>query len=143
MLIELLLMPPTKNIIKLLYPKLSFEIRGACYDVYNQLSGFYRESVFEKALAIELRLRGLEVEQQKRIKITYKGTLVGTYVPDLIVDDKVLIELKAKPILLTSDKQQFWNYLKGSDYQLGFLVNFGKEIEIVRRVYERARQLDQ
>ena len=133
---------PMKQV-NLLYPELSFKIRGACYEVYNQLSGVYRESVFEKALMVELEDRGLSAERQKRIKLTYKGRPVGIYIPDIIVEDKVLMELKSKPVLLDTDRQQFWNYLKGSEYKVGFLVNFGNKIEIIRRVYDRARQHNQ
>lgn len=66
---------------------------------------------------------------------------MGTYTPDLIVNNIILIELKAKPNLTRQDIEQFWYYLKGSDYKLGFLINFGapRGVQIMRRVYETAR----
>lgn len=70
------------------------------------------------------------------------GRTVGTYVPDLVVNGKICIELKAKPFLHKQDKEQFWHYLKNSNFRLGFLVNFGASngIEIMRKVYDSARQ---
>ena len=66
---------------------------------------------------------------------------MGTYVPDLIVNEVILIELKAKPILTNDDIKQFWHYLKGSNYKLGFLINFGAVggVQIIRKVYDEAR----
>ena len=64
----------------------------------------------------------------------------GTYIPDFVIDDKIIVEIKVKPILIQENKKQFWYYLRGSYYRLGFLVNFGtKKLEIVRRIYDLAR----
>lgn len=69
------------------------------------------------------------------------GIKVGTYTPDLLINDAIILELKAKPFLHKDDVQQFWHYLKNSEYRLGFLVNFGEPngVQIVRRVYDKAR----
>jgi len=66
---------------------------------------------------------------------------VGVYIPDQVVENKVIIEIKVKPFLTKQDIQQFWNYLKGSEYKVGYLVNFGKAggVEIIRKVYNTAR----
>ncbi len=124
----------------LLYTPESYIIRGACFDVYNKLSGIYKESVINKALVIELKSKSLLVESQKRIDIFYKGEKVGLYIPDIVINDKILIELKVKPFITKEDERQFWYYLKGSNYKLGFLINFSpKGLEIRRRIYEKAR----
>lgn len=126
---------------KLLYPELSYKIRGAFYKVYRSFGNSFKESVYHNALVQELESLNLKVDSQKRIDIFYEGKKVGTYVPDIIVDG-VIIELKCKPMLIKEDVQQFWHYLKGSDCKVGYLVNFGKAggVEVIRRVYDTARK---
>jgi GxxExxY protein len=93
----------------------------------------------DKALTLELLARGLKVSEQKRINIYYNDKKVGTYVPDKVVNEIIIIELKSKPFLTQGDIKQLWHYLKGSNYKLGFLVNFGDKLEIKRIVYDTAR----
>ncbi len=112
-----------------LYEQQSYEIRGA-----------YKESIVEQALWKAFSKRKLHVERQKRITVHYEGEAVGVYQPDFVIDDCVLVELKCKPVLTKGDQRQFWQYLKGSRYRLGFLVHFSPErLEISRIVYDRAR----
>ncbi|MCD6093560.1 MAG: GxxExxY protein [Candidatus Omnitrophica bacterium] len=125
---------------KLLYEKESYEIRGACFAVWKEFGSAFKETVIEKALAKEFKERGLSIDRQKRIDIFYRDEKVGVYIPDFVIDNKIIIEIKVKPVLIQEDRRQFWHYLKGSHYRLGFLVNFGtKKLEIVRRVYDSAR----
>jgi len=124
---------------KFLYSDITYKIRGACFKVWKQFRGAFKEKIIENALMTELENYGLKIETQKRIPISYKGKKVGVYVPDAIVNDKVLIELKSKPRLTKEDQKQFWLYLKGSKYKLGLLINFGKQLEIKRKVYDTAR----
>lgn len=121
---------------ELLHEDLTYEVRGACFEVYKELGNGHKEKVYHKALSRELQDRGVDFDSEARINITYKDEKVGTYVPDFLVEDKVILEIKAKEAFHKSDIQQFWNYLRGSDYKLGLLVNFGAkdEVEIVRRV---------
>ncbi|MFH0806713.1 MAG: GxxExxY protein, partial [Candidatus Brennerbacteria bacterium] len=124
----------------LLYKDLSYQIRGACFEVYKKFGGDFKESVINKALVKEFTVRGIKVENQRRINLVYKGDKVGTYVPDVVVDDKIVLELKAKPFISEGDERQFWRYFKATDYKLGFLVNFGsRKLEIKRRVFDEAR----
>ncbi|MSR77914.1 MAG: GxxExxY protein [Candidatus Omnitrophica bacterium] len=126
---------------KLLYKKESYVIRGACFDIYKKFGGAFKESVIHKALVTELKHQGLRMENQKRIEITHRGVKVGVYIPDIVVDERILIELKSKPFITKEDERQFWYYLKGSDYRLGFLINFSpSRLEIKRRVYDQARK---
>lgn len=123
----------------LLYPDESYQIRGACFWVWKEFGSAFKESIIDKSLTKELRKRGLKVDDQKRINIFYQGEKVGVYVPDKIINDKIIIELKAKPFLHKQDIKQFWHYLKGTKYKLGFLINFGNKLEIKRIVYDTAR----
>ena len=85
-----------KRVPDFLYEKESYEIRGACFDVYKVFGGAFKEKVVDRALTEALKNRGLEVEDQKRINIYFKGKKVGVYIPDKIVNNSVLLELKAK-----------------------------------------------
>ncbi len=117
----------------LLYEDESYEIRGACFDVYNALGGGIKENIIQRALVAELKNRGLAVDNQTRIDIKYKNEKIGVYIPDIIVNNKILIELKSKPFITKEDEKQFWGYLKGSKYELGFLINFSPNKLIIKR----------
>ena len=118
---------------KLLYEKESYKIRGACFKVYNTLGGGIREKIIERALTKELLSQGVTVENQTRINIVYKNEKIGIYIPDLVVDNKIIIEIKSKPFITKEDKKQFWSYLKGSKYKLGFLIDFTSQKLIIER----------
>ena len=81
-------------------------------------------------------------EKEKQIKVYYQGKKVGAYIPDIVANEQIIIELKAKSFLTKGDQKQFWDYLKGSEYKVGYLVNFGKPggVEMVRRIYDTARE---
>lgn len=117
----------------ILFEEDSYKIRGACFAVYNALGGGIREKIIERALSEELASKGLEVKNQPRIDILYRGKKIGMYIPDFIVNDSIVIEIKSKPFLSKEDEKQFWGYLKGSPYQLGFLINFGSQKLTIRR----------
>lgn len=126
--------------IDLLYKDITYDIRGACFWVYKEFGGAFKEKIIERALAEELKKRKRDVETQKKIDIYYLSKKVGCYVPDMIVDSKVLTEIKCKEFLTKQDIDQFWKYLKGSQYKVGLLINFGpKGLEIKRVVYDTAR----
>jgi GxxExxY protein len=127
-----------KNMIKkkvsdFLYEEESYKIRGACFKVYNTLGGGIREKIITRALIKELTAEGMEVESQARIDIIYNNEKIGVYIPDLVINNKILIEIKSKPYLSKEDEKQFWGYLKGSKYKLGFLVNFGPKKLFIKR----------
>lgn len=123
-----------------LYKEISYQIRGACFWVWKEFGSAFKESIIDNALAKEFRKRDLRVERQKRINIYYRDEKVGVYVPDQIVNDLILIEIKRKPFLTRQDEQQFWYYLKASKYKVGYLINFGdKGLQIKRRIYDKAR----
>ncbi len=124
-----------------LYPNESYLIRGACFTIYKKFRNTQKESIYQKSLLEELKNKGLKVTREKQLPIYHLGVKVGVYIPDLLVDESIIIELKAKPFIHKDDIRQFWYYLKNSDFKLGFLINFGKSdgIEIIRRVYDKAR----
>jgi GxxExxY protein len=122
-----------KRVKNFLYEEESFKIRGACFKVYNTLGGGIKEKIIEKALTKELVAQGMEVDSQKRIDVVYDNEKIGFYIPDIVVNDKIIIEIKSKPQLTKEDEKQFWGYLKNSKYQLGFLVIFTPSRVIIKR----------
>lgn len=131
----------TQNYAKLLYKNESYIIQGVAFDIYKHFRNNHKEKIYHNAFSLGLNYKGLKSESEKRIDIYYNGEKVGTYTPDLIVNDAILIELKAKPNLIKEDIKQFWYYLKGSKYKVGYLINFGAPggVQIIRRVYDTAR----
>jgi GxxExxY protein len=128
------------KVIDFLYEEESYLIRGACFTVWNALGSAFKESAIDKALTKEFKSKGLTVEDQKRIDIMYDGEKIGTYIPDKIINNKIIVELKRKSYLTRQDSSNFWNYLRGSQYKLGLLINFGdNKLEIKRVVYDKAR----
>jgi len=131
----------TKTGENLLYENETYKIRKACFKVWKQFGGAFKENVVDRALSLELENENLKVENQKSINIYYDNVKVGRYTPDKIINDNILIEVKCKPFLTKEDERQFWLYLKGSEYKLGLLINFGtKKLEIKRRIYDKARE---
>ena len=105
--------------------EISYQIRGAVFDVYNELGPGLMENVYEKAFIIELLNRGLQVENQVPIEVRYKGCDLGLqYRVDLLVSKQVIIELKSVEILLPVHYKQLITYLKLAQKPLGFLINF-------------------
>ena len=107
-----------------LHQELTSEILKAFYKVYNTLGFGFLEKVYENALMVELQNCGLAARQQFPIKVNYKDTEVGDYFADILVEDKVLIELKAVESLQKIHEAQLLNYLKATNYKIGLLVNF-------------------
>ena len=118
----------------LIHKDITDRILKAFYTVYNELSFGFLEKVYENALIVELKLAGLKCEQQKPIKVNYKGILVGEYYADLVVDDKVIVELKAAENISKEHEFQLINYLKSTEIQIGLLLNFGKKPEFKRKI---------
>jgi GxxExxY protein len=109
-------------------------IIGCVHQVSNALGAGFLEKVYENALAVELRLNSLKVIQQQRIEISYKNVLVGDYVADLLVEDCIIVEVKAVKALDDIHTAQCLNYLKATSLNICLLVNFGVPKAIVKRV---------
>jgi len=110
------------------------------YEVYNELGDGFLESVYENALYIVLTEYGLCVERQKGINVFFRGTMIGDFKTDLIVDKKVIIELKAVRALDSAHEAQLINYLKATNIEVGLLLNFGRKPEFKRFVYDNNRK---
>ena len=113
------------------------KIIQAAYEVYNALGYGFLEKVYENALIRELGLLDLHGVQQKSVKVYYKGDIVGNYTADLVVDEKVIVEVKAINRLDKAHEVQLVNYLKATNIEVGLLINFGPQIKIIRRIFSR------
>jgi GxxExxY protein len=121
---------------------LTSSIIGAFYDVYNELGYGFLEKVYENALVYELAKRGLNVHQQMPIKVYYDDQLVGQYFADLLVSDAVIVELKAAEAIAEEHEAQLLNYLKATEIDVGLILNFGPNPQVMRKVFETARIKD-
>jgi len=117
----------------IIYPELSYKIMQAVFAVHNELGPGFMEKVYEGALVYELQNSGFAVARQQTIRVFYREEVVGTHRLDLVVEGKIILELKAVADLQPIFKQQVRSYLKASGLKLGILINFGtKRIQSVR-----------
>lgn len=117
-----------------LFSEESYEIKAACLAVHEALGCGFLEKVYENALTHELRKHGFTANQQVAYQVFYDGLLMGDYVADMVIDDKIIIEVKASEKDTPIHKAQLINYLKASGIQLGILVNFGLKFFSFERV---------
>ena len=118
---------------KLIERELVFKINSCIFEVYRVLGHGFLEKVYERALLKELNSQGLKAEAQVPIKVYYKSDIVGEYYADLMVENKVIIELKAQELLSNAHEAQLLNYLKATDIKVGLLVNFTYPKATVKR----------
>ena len=119
----------------MLYEDLSEKIIACAYKVYNIMGFGYLESVYEKCLLIELRRIGLKVESQKPIIVRYLNQIVGNFVADIVVEDKIILELKSIKKIMNAHEVQLVNYLTATGIEVGLILNFAeKEVQIKRKV---------
>jgi len=120
---------------KLLYEELSFNIRDALYQVHRLLGPGFREETYKRAAISDLIRRQLRVEREKPIDIYYLGEKIDTYRLDLVVEDKIVVELKSVEQLHPAHEAQLLSYLHASGLRIGLLVNMGSErLQIVRKI---------
>ncbi len=119
---------------------LTRKVIGAFFKVYNTLGYGFSEKVYENALVLELKKLELDVKQQWKIQVYYDGIEVGDYFADVLVDDVVILELKAVRQLLPEHEAQLLNYLKATSVEVGLLLNFGPKAETKRKVYDNYRK---
>lgn len=118
---------------KVIYRELSYRVMQAVFEVHNTLGPGFLEGVYEDALSYELELRDIPFERQKTVTVSYKGRIVGTHRLDLVIDGKILLELKAAVALTDVFRQQTLSYLKSTGLKLGILINFGtRRVNYVR-----------
>ncbi|HDY75687.1 MAG TPA: GxxExxY protein [Candidatus Marinimicrobia bacterium] len=119
----------------LLYKEMTDKIIKCFYNVYNELGHGFLEAIYENSLVILLREEGLKVEQQKDLVVKFRNIIVGKYMTDLIVNDKIILELKAAKKIAPEHEAQLLNYLKATNMELGLLLNFGIKPEFKRFIF--------
>ncbi len=118
----------------LLYAEITEKIIGAASAVHNALGKGLSEKTYENALVVKLQSLGLKVRQQESLPVFFEKQIVGGQAVDLVVEDRVIIELKAVQVLSKSHQAQILGYLKNTKFQLGLLINFGSRVEFRRFV---------
>lgn len=124
----------------MLHADITDKIIEAYYKVYNTLGYGFLEKVYENALVIELKKAGFKVSQQQSIKVYYENKEIGIFSADIIINDLVILELKAVEKFCNEHKNQLINYLKATDKEIGLLFNFGKIPEFKRVIYTNDRK---
>ncbi len=119
---------------------LTHKIIGCAYSVFNQLGFGFLESVYKKAMLIELVKSGLKAEEEKPLKVYYDSKVVGEFYIDLFVEDKIIVELKSVQHLAKEHEVQLVNYLNGIKKDIGLLINFGQSGVEVKRKHRAAKQ---
>ncbi|MBN2244973.1 MAG: GxxExxY protein [Candidatus Aminicenantes bacterium] len=119
------------------YSDITDKIIAAAYNVFNVLGYGFLEKVYENALFYEIQKLGLFVRQQSPIQVVYDNLAVGDYFADLVVEEKIIVELKAVSILEPIHEVQLVNYLKATGIEVGLLINFGQKLTVRRRVFSR------
>ena len=123
----------------LLHQDVSKTVIKCFYKVYNSLGYGFLEKVYENALCIKLRNSGLKYDAQQKINVFYKGEKVGLYYADIVVEDKIIIELKTS-VLIEEHEYQLLNYLKATEIEIGLLLGFGKEATFIRKIFTNDRK---
>ncbi len=117
------------------HQELTKSIIGIYYNVYNELGFGFLEKVYHKALLIELKNNDYKIESEKKVNVYYKNEIVGEYIPDIIINDSVIVELKCVEYLTDIHENQLLNYLKATDCEVGLILNFGKDPQFIRKIF--------
>jgi len=120
---------------------LSRKIIKAFYEVYNELGSGFMESVYENALGIILHAQGLKVSKQHPIAVYFRNQLIGEFRIDIMVEEKIILELKSVSKILPEHEAQIINYLKATDIDIGLLMNFGNKPEFKRFIFGKKRKI--
>lgn len=120
----------------LLYPELSFLIQGAVFEIRKQYGPGQKEIVYQRLLEEKLQNKKLNAEREKKINIFSQdsGKIVGTYQPDLVIENKIIIELKSSLFTTKMDEKQLFYYLRNSQYELGYLINLSTPKLFIKRI---------
>jgi GxxExxY protein len=122
------------------YNSLTEKIIGVFYEVYNKLGYGFLEKVYEHAMVLECEKQGIPVVAQAPIRVAYDGKVIGEYFADLLVDGKVIVEIKALNGLAPEHEAQLLNYLKATSIEVGLLLNFGPKPQVKRKVFDNFRK---
>ena len=122
------------------YQELTEKIIGIFYAVYNRLGNGFLEKVYENAMMIELKKENIPALAQAPINVIYDDEVIGEYYADILVDNKIIVELKAARNLSGENEAQLLNYLKATGIEVGLLLNFGARPELKRKVFDNSRK---
>jgi GxxExxY protein len=122
------------------YKELTEQVIRIFYRVYNKLGYGFLEKIYENAMMIELKKEAIFAVSQCALKVFYDGEIVGEYYADVLVDNKLILEIKAGNHLVEENEAQLLNYLKATDIEVGLLVNFGPKPEIRRKAFDNSRK---
>ena len=117
--------------------ELTAKIIDCAYKVHKKLGFGFLESVYHNALMIELNKAGLEAEREKKIRVNYDGQVIGDFTADVLVEEKVIIELKSVQQMHPAHEAQLINYLRATGIEVGLLINFGDRVDIKRKVLDQ------
>lgn len=124
----------------MIHKNITEKILKAFYKVYNTLGYGFLEKVYEKAMLIELKKLGLNCTNQQPIKVFYEDENVGDYYADILVENCVILELKAAENITKEHEFQLINYLKATNIEIGLLLNFGKKAQFKRKIFTNDRK---
>ena len=116
------------------HEELTREIINAAHTVHNELGYGFLEKIYRNALVIELKKRGFSLQTEKPMNVRYDNQIIGEYFADVVVEDKVIIEVKATDRHQRVFEAQLLNYLRAGDLEVGLLINFGSSVEVKRMV---------
>jgi len=122
------------------YKELTEKIIKIFYRVYNKLGYGFLEKVYENAMMIEFKKEGIPAVSQSAIKVFYRGEVIGEYYADILVDNKVIVEIKAAKRLAKENEAQLLNYLKATNVEVGLLLNFGTKPKVKRKAFDNLRK---
>ncbi len=117
------------------HKELSDKIIAAAYAVHKELGQGFVEKIYKSALEIELRENSIKCNSEVPLNVSYHGQIIGDYFADIVVDDKIIVEVKAVSDLMPAHEVQLVNYLKATGLHLGLLINFGQSVKVKRRVF--------
>ena len=121
--------------------ELTHNVINCAMEVSNTIGAGFTENIYDKAMQVELQLRKIPFSSQQHFDVSYKGSLVGHFVPDIVVENRLIVELKAVDSIVNEHLSQVLNYLKATDYELGLILNFGKpRLQIKRVILNQSKQ---
>jgi GxxExxY protein len=118
----------------LLHAAITDPIIGSFHFLYRELGYGFLESVYCKGLVVDLQFRGLGVQREVSAEVVFRGVTIGQFRADMVVENRVLVEVKATKALTAADERQLLNYLKASKLEVGLLLHFGPAPKVIRRV---------
>jgi GxxExxY protein len=124
----------------MIHEELTGQIIKAFYKVFNTLGYGFLEKIYHSALIIELEKLDLNVETKKKIRVFYEGTVIGEFEADLVIEEKVILEIKSRESLVEAHEAQLLNYLRATDIEIGLLLNFGREPKFKRKFYSNDKK---